>query len=72
MKKTSSTKINFSKSQTLWAGAYKNRIDKPEQILWSQFSIKILRVYSVIYVFDKYNWGKINKKSQIDKKSIKK
>ena len=27
------------KSQALWAGAYKNRIDKPGQMEWLQFSI---------------------------------
>ena len=27
-----------SKSQALWVGAYKNRIDQPEQTKWSKFS----------------------------------
>ena len=38
-------KISFSKNEVLWSGAYKNRIDKPRQMVWSQFSIKILGVY---------------------------
>ena len=32
--KASNSKVNFSKvSQTLWAGAYKNRIDKPKRLV---------------------------------------
>ena len=38
----SSLKKNFSNTQTLWAETYKNRIDQPEQMEWSQFSIKKL------------------------------
>ena len=38
----SSSKMNFSKSQALRARAYTNRTDKPGQMTWSQFSIKIL------------------------------
>ena len=45
--KASSSKINFSKIQALWVGAYKNRIDKPGQIIWSQICIKILGVHFV-------------------------
>ena len=30
--KASSRKINLPRSQALWAGAYKNRIDKPGQM----------------------------------------
>ena len=40
--KTSSLKINFSKSQTLLGVAYKNAIDVPRQMAWSQFSTKIV------------------------------
>ena len=40
--KASSSKINLSKSQALWVGAYKNRFDKPGKMVWSNFSIKIL------------------------------
>ena len=43
--KASSLKINFSKTQTFWSAAYKNRIDKPRQIAWSQFSIKMVVVH---------------------------
>ena len=31
--KASSSKINFSNIQALWAGVYKNRIDKPGQMV---------------------------------------
>ena len=41
--KASSSKINLSKSQALWVGAYKNRFDKPGKMVWSNFSIKIHR-----------------------------
>ena len=40
--KASSRKINLPKSQALWTGANKNRIDKPGQIALSKFSIKII------------------------------
>ena len=43
--KTSGSKINLSKSQMLWGVTYKNRTDKPIQIAWSQFSIKIVGVH---------------------------
>ena len=39
----STSKITL-KNQVLWAGAYKNRIDQPGQIEWSQFFIEILGV----------------------------
>ena len=42
---TSSSNKNFSKSQALWAGSYKNRIDKTGQMVWSQFPINIVVVY---------------------------
>ena len=42
--KASSSKINLSKSQALWAGAYKNRYDKPGNMASSNFSIKILGI----------------------------
>ena len=37
-----STKTNFSKSQGLWAGTYKNRTDQPGQIKLSKFPLKYL------------------------------
>ena len=57
--KASSSKINFSKSQILWTGAYKNGIDKPRQIAWPQFSIKIVGVNVDNSVHDIWNWDKI-------------
>ena len=56
----SSAKINFSKSQALQAESYKKRIDKTGQIVWSQFSIKILGVHFGSYVLDNSNWHKIS------------
>ena len=44
--KASSSKINFSKIQALWV-EHKNRIDKPEKMVWSQLSVKILWVHFV-------------------------
>ena len=46
--KASSSEINFSKSQTLWAVAYKNRIDKPRQIAWYNTSSKWLEYIFII------------------------
>ena len=43
--KPSNSKINFSKCQTLWGVAYKNTIDKPRQMAWSEFSIKVVGVH---------------------------
>ena len=45
--KASSSEINFSKFQAVWAEAYKNRIDKPGQMVWSQLFIKIPEVHFV-------------------------
>ena len=60
--KASISKINFSKIQVLWAGVYKNWIDKPGQMIWSQLYIKIFRVYFVNSVLDNSNWDIINDK----------
>ena len=46
--KASSSKINFSKSQTLWGVTYKYKIDKLRRIAWSQFSIKMLEYIFII------------------------
>ena len=64
----SSSKINFSKTRTLKAGAYENRIDQPGQKEWSQFSIKILAVNFGHSIHDNSNWEKIS--HVIIKKSI--
>ena len=55
--KASSSKTNFSKIQALWAGAYKNRIDKSGLMIWSQLYIKILGITR-----DNKNWDIINDK----------
>ena len=55
--KASSSKTNFSKIQALWAGAYKNRIDKSGLMIWSQLYIKILGITR-----DNNNWDIINDK----------
>ena len=57
--KASNSKISFSKSQTLWGVAYKNRIDKPRQMAWSQFSIKMVRVHFHNSAHDNRSWDKI-------------
>ena len=38
----SSWKMNVSKNQALWDGAYKNKTDKPGQKTWSHFPSKYL------------------------------
>ena len=58
--KASSSKTKFSKIQALWAGVYKNRIDKPGQMIWSQLYIEILGVHFVNSVLDKNYWDIIN------------
>ena len=58
--KASSSKINLSKSQALWAGTYKNRYDKPRKMVWSNFSIKILGITFDNAVPDNSNWDKIS------------
>ena len=60
MKKHLSSKINLSKSQALWTGGYKNRYDKPENMAWSNFSIKILGITFDNFVPDNSNWDKIS------------
>ena len=60
--KTSSSKTNFSKVQALLAGAYKNRIDKPGQMIWSQLYIKMLGVHFANSILDNNNWDIINDK----------
>ena len=57
--KASSSKINLSKSQALWVGAYKNRFDKPGKMVWSNFSIKILGITFENYTPDNSIWEKI-------------
>ena len=49
--KASSSKINHSKSQALWAGGHKNRCDKPGNMKWSNLSIKILGINLENFVF---------------------
>ena len=57
--KASSSEINFSKSQTLWAVAYKNRTDKPRQMAWSQYFIKVVGVHFHNSAHDSRNWDKL-------------
>ena len=56
--KASSSKLNFSKSQTLWSVAYKNRADKPRQMAWSQFGTKIVGAHFCNSAHDNMNWYK--------------
>ena len=55
----SSSKINLTKSQTLWSGSYKNRYNKPGKMILSNFSIKILGIISDNFISDNSNWDKI-------------
>ena len=56
----SSSKINFTKSQALWAGDYKNRFDKPGAMVWSNLSIKILGINFGNATLDNSIWDKIS------------
>ena len=56
--KCSNLKIIFSKSQTLWDVAYKNRIEKPKQMACSQFSTKMVGVHFHNSPYDNRNWDK--------------
>ena len=56
----STSKMNLTTKQVLWAGAYKNRIDQPGQIEWSQFFIEILGVNFDNSFLHNSNWGKIS------------
>ena len=58
--KASSSKINLSKSQALWAGGYKNRYDKPRNMKWSNLSIKLLGINFENFVPDNSNRNKIS------------
>ena len=49
-------------------GAYKNRIDQPGTIEWSQFSIKMVGVNFGNSILDNSNWDK--KSESITKKII--
>ena len=57
--KGSSSKINFSKRQTLLAGTYKYRIHKTRQLTWLQFFIKIVEVLFGNSAHDNRSWDKI-------------
>ena len=67
--KASTSKINFSNIQTLWAGAYKNRIDTPGQMIWSQVFIEMFGVHFANSVLYKNKWNKIKNKL-LDKKIV--
>ena len=55
----SSSKINLKKSQALWSGNYKDRYDKPRNMKWSNFFIKMLGINFDNFVPDKSDWDKI-------------
>ena len=58
--KASSSRISFSKNQTLQSVTYKTSIDKPRQMIWSQFSIKMVGVYFHNSAHNNRNWCKIS------------
>ena len=58
-KNASSSNLNFSKKQALCGVACKNRIVKPIQMVWSQFSIKMVAVHFHNSARDNRNWDKI-------------
>ena len=43
--KATNAKINKSKTECLWVGAWKDRTDKPEGWNWSNDMINLLEVY---------------------------
>ena len=58
--KAFSSKISFSKNQTLQSVTYKTSIDKPRQTICSQFSIKMVGVYFHNSAHNNRNWCKIS------------
>ena len=56
----SSSKINFTKSQALWAGDYKNKFDKPGAMVWSNVFIKIIGINVGNATLDNSLWDKIS------------
>ena len=38
----------FQNTKPLWAGAYRNRIDQPEELEWSQFPLKYFELILLI------------------------
>ena len=58
--KASSSKINLSESQALWVGGYKNRYDKPGNMVWLNLYIKILGKNFNNFIPDNSIWDKIS------------
>ena len=52
----SSSKINFSKVKPFGSGAYKNRMDQPGQMEWSQFFIKTLADHFGNIILNNYSY----------------
>ena len=48
------------KNQALRLGTYKNRIDKPGNMMWPQFYVKMVDVNFDNFVLDTNNYDKIN------------
>ena len=61
-------KSTLIKSQALWSGSYNDRYGKPGNMIWSNFSIKILGINFDNFISDNSNWDKI--KDNITEKSI--
>ena len=55
----SSSKINVNKSQALQAGDYNNRFNTPGDMIWSNFSIKILGIKFGNFTLGNSIWDKI-------------
>ena len=49
-------KLTLLKSRALWSGGYKNRYNKPGNMAWSNFSIKILDTNVDNFISDNSNW----------------
>ena len=54
--KASSSKINISKIQALWAGTYIKKHDKSDQMVLSQLSIKIFGAHFDNSILENNTW----------------
>ena len=69
-KKTSSSMINFSKSQVSWVGEYRNRLSQPGNMDWSHFSIKIFGINLGNSTLGNSSWDKTSENIAKKTKSI--
>ena len=55
--KGTGSKLNFSKCEGLWLGAWRDRVDAPVSISWTSTKIKVLGVFLGPGLIDDFNWA---------------